>query len=134
MPGTSRHRWGTDVDMYSLENYDFDFGNGKIIYDWLVDNAASYGFCQPYTAGRCAGYNEERWHWSYCPISKPLLTDWVGYYEDQLCRFIENVDFPGSQDGAAFLAPVYVQSINPNCKQASGLIPSTASILNKDIV
>jgi len=54
MPGTSRHHWGSDVDLYSLEDIDFLKGNGKIIYQWLTDNAASYGFCQPYTAGRHA--------------------------------------------------------------------------------
>lgn len=116
MPGTSRHHWGTDVDLYALDNYYFSFGDGKVIYDWLTENAASYGFCQPYTDGRCAGYNQERWHWSYQPISSILLRDWVLYYEFELCRFIEKVHFPGSQEGASLLAPVYVQSINSQCK------------------
>lgn len=116
MPGTSRHHWGTDVDLYALENYYFDFGDGKIIYDWLTNNAASYGFCQPYTEGRCVGYNEERWHWSYQPLSSIFLRDWVLYYEFQLCNYIEKAQFPGSKEGASLLAPAYVQSINNMCK------------------
>ena len=116
MPGTSRHHWGTDVDLYALENYIFSAGDGKIVYDWLQKNAASFGFCQPYTDGRCAGYNEERWHWSYLPLSGEFLRDWVVYYEFNLCRFIEKARFPGSQEGASLLAPVYVQTVNMECK------------------
>lgn len=73
MPSTSRHHWGTDVDLNALTNAYFDAGMGKKIYDWLIKNAGRYGFCQPYTAGRPAGYHEERWHWSYIPISRPLM-------------------------------------------------------------
>jgi len=51
MPGTSRHHWGTDVDLFSLDNKFFESGDGKIWYSWMVQNAAKYGFCQPYTAG-----------------------------------------------------------------------------------
>ena len=41
----------------------------------MLENAASFGFCQPYTEkgeDRPFGYNEEKWHWSYMPISRPL--------------------------------------------------------------
>lgn len=72
MPGTSRHHWGTDIDLNSFNNSYFDQGAGKAIYDWLQDHASEYGFCQPYTAGRPHGYNEERWHWSYLPIARQL--------------------------------------------------------------
>jgi LAS superfamily LD-carboxypeptidase LdcB len=73
MPSTSRHHWGTDMDLNALTNAYFDTPKGKKIYDWLTKNAGRYGFCQPYTVGRPAGYHEERWHWSYMPISKPLM-------------------------------------------------------------
>jgi zinc D-Ala-D-Ala carboxypeptidase len=49
MPGSSRHHWGTDVDIFSLSNGDFSKGNGKVLYTWLVQNAPKYGFCQPFT-------------------------------------------------------------------------------------
>jgi LAS superfamily LD-carboxypeptidase LdcB len=47
MPGTSRHHWGTDIDMNSLENSYFTSGEGKKMYEWLLKNAATYGFYQP---------------------------------------------------------------------------------------
>ena len=80
MPGTSRHHWGTDIDLNDLNNSSFEKG-GKYegVYRWLQENAASYGFCQPYTAKgemRPSGYNEERWHWSYMPLSEIMLKDY----------------------------------------------------------
>ena len=73
MPGTSRHHWGTEIDIHSLKNSSFSSGKGLEIYEWLTKNAKDYGFYQPYTAGRDRGYEEEKWHWSYYPISGPML-------------------------------------------------------------
>lgn len=75
MPATSRHHWGTDMDLNSLENSFFESGDGLKTYQWLTAHAAEYGFCQPYTSktnGR-TGYEEEKWHWSYLPLSGELL-------------------------------------------------------------
>lgn len=72
MPGASRHHWGTDIDLNALENVYFEGGQGKLIYTWLTQHAATFGFCQPYSAGRATGYKEEKWHWSYLPLSKPM--------------------------------------------------------------
>lgn len=75
MPGTSRHHWGTDVDLNAFTNEYFDEGRGAEEYEWLRRNAADYGFSQPYTSkeGGRTGYEEERWHWSYAPLAIPLL-------------------------------------------------------------
>ena len=73
MPGSSRHHWGTDIDINSFNNTYFAEGEGLELYTWMKNNAASYGYCQPYTAKgklRPYGYNEEKWHWSYTPLSK----------------------------------------------------------------
>lgn len=78
MPSTSRHHWGTDMDLNSLENSFFESGQGLKIYEWLTTHAAEYGFCQPYTSktkGR-TGYEEEKWHWSYLPLSGQLLNEY----------------------------------------------------------
>jgi LAS superfamily LD-carboxypeptidase LdcB len=75
MPGTSRHHWGTDIDLNALNNKYFGEGEGLKVYQWLTTHAAEYGFCQPYSkkgALRPEGYNEEKWHWSYLPVAKPL--------------------------------------------------------------
>jgi len=78
MPGTSRHHWGTDIDINSLTDSYFTTGKGKIVYEWLVTHAPSYGFYQTYTSketGR-TGYEEEKWHWSYMPIARGLLEEY----------------------------------------------------------
>lgn len=75
MPGTSRHHWGTDMDFNSFSNAYFETGEGLRLYTWMQQHAATYGFCRPYTAkgaDRPNGYNEEKWHWSYTPLSRPL--------------------------------------------------------------
>jgi zinc D-Ala-D-Ala carboxypeptidase len=78
MPGTSRHHWGTDMDLNSLENSYFTSGEGLKMYQWLMAHAADFDFCQPYTAktGGRTGYEEEKWHWSYLPLSKILLEEY----------------------------------------------------------
>jgi zinc D-Ala-D-Ala carboxypeptidase len=76
MPGTSRHHWGTDIDLNSLNNSYFESGEGLRVYEWLRANAAGFGFCQPYTRHgqrRQGGYEEEKWHWSYKPIASIFL-------------------------------------------------------------
>lgn len=75
MPSTSRHHWGTDIDLNNFNNQYFEKGRGLKEYEWLTANAEKFGYCQVYTAkdaARPEGYNEEKWHWSYLPIAKQL--------------------------------------------------------------
>lgn len=78
MPGTSRHHWGSDIDINSLEPEYFETPQGQKEYAWLKKNAPKFGFCQPYTnkANGRTGYEEEKWHWSYLPISVPYLNQY----------------------------------------------------------
>lgn len=114
MPGTSRHHWGTDFDLNSLNNSYFNTRDGKRIYDWLVAHAPQYGFCQVYTAktdGR-TGYEEEKWHWSYMPVASWYLQQYpvdVGY--ERLAGF----------EGAGAAKDIdviknYVQGISADCR------------------
>ena len=74
MPGTSRHHWGTELDFISVETNYWTHGEGLRIYNWLCANAHKFGFFQPYTADPArTGYAEERWHWSYRPLSELYL-------------------------------------------------------------
>ena len=76
VPGSSRHHWGTDIDMNSIKLHYFETAEGKKMYEWLQENAHRFGFHQPYTAFnkyRQDGYNEEKWHWSYLPIASLML-------------------------------------------------------------
>lgn len=114
MPGTSRHHWGTDVDLNNLNNSYFEKGTGKKMYDWLVQNAATYGFCQVYSPKddkRPYGYQEEKWHWSYIPISKKL----TNLYQEK----IKNGDIQGFEgaESAELIDVVqkYVLGINQDC-------------------
>src|SRR5699024_4532695 len=63
MPMTSRHHWGTDIDLNHLTNSYFEKGPGKKEFDWLKAHANNFGFYQPYTDkseyGR-TGYNMEK--------------------------------------------------------------------------
>lgn len=72
-PGFSRHHWGTDLDLNSTEPEYFETPEGMKIYQWLQTNANKFGFCQTYTSfseERPRGFNEEKWHWSYTPVSE----------------------------------------------------------------
>lgn len=75
MPSTSRHHWGTDIDLNSLNNSYFNSGKGLMEYQWLTNHANSFGFYQVYTdktSGR-TGYQTEKWHWSYLPLASKYL-------------------------------------------------------------
>ncbi len=94
MPGTSRHHWGTDMDLNSLDNNYFSVGEGLKIYRWLFAHASEFGFCQPYTpkANGRTGYEEEKWHWSYLPLSQPFLEE----YQKQV-SYSDIIGFEGSE-------------------------------------
>lgn len=113
MPGASRHHWGTDVDLNDLNNAAFERG-GKYekVYQWLAAHAHEYGFCQPYTAGRPHGYNEEKWHWSYAPLSKPFLEQYKANITDVLLT-----GFQGATTAASIqVVQHYALGINEDCK------------------
>ncbi|MEY3442524.1 MAG: hypothetical protein RLZZ519_805 [Bacteroidota bacterium] len=115
MPGSSRHHWGTDMDLNSLENGFFDSGTGKKVYEWLQAHAAEYGFCQPYSAmgaDRPNGYQEERWHWSYMPISARYLRA----YRAQV-KLSDINGFLGSETAVPLnVIEHYVSGIAPACR------------------
>lgn len=114
MPSTSRHHWGTDVDLNYLENSFFEEGEGKKIYDWLVKNASRFGFYQVYTSqesGR-TGYREEKWHWSYLPLASRYLALY-----NKSVNYPEIKGFEGS--GLAEQAEIiqkYVNGLSENLK------------------
>ena len=84
IPGTSRHHWGTDLDLIDgnvprpesvLVASNFH-GTGPFckLKEWMDEHAASFGFYEVYTndANR-KGFKYEPWHFSYAPVSKPML-------------------------------------------------------------
>ncbi len=114
MPGTSRHHWGTDIDINSLNNTYFTSGRGLREFQWLQENAGKYGFCQPYTRKgdtRNAGYEEEKWHWSYMPVASIYLQ---AYSDSVTYRHLEN--FMGWETAHQLdVIKNYVLSIDKSC-------------------
>ena len=114
MPGSSRHHWGTDIDLNAFNNHYFSKGQGKKVYRWLVRNAPRYGFCQPYTrkdASRPNGYNEEKWHWSFKPLA-------ASYTKQAQLRLNDNIfnGFDGSKTATRIgIINRYVLGIHANC-------------------
>ncbi|MBE7439855.1 MAG: M15 family metallopeptidase [Spirochaetales bacterium] len=112
MPATSRHHWGTDIDFNQLNNTYYRRGEGKVFYDWMVSHAARFGFCQPYTASRQGeGYQEERWHWSYRPLSVVFLKEWLSLPPTAFA----GVNFAGSEHFQK-LSRLYVSNVDPSCR------------------
>jgi len=115
MPGTSRHHWGTDIDINAFENSYFEKGKGKKEYDWLVANANRFGFCQPYTPKgkeRPNGYNEEKWHWSYLPVALDLTKNAEAKMKDEMIT-----GFDGSETATKIqVVKNYILGINKSCK------------------
>lgn len=111
MPSTSRHHWGTDIDINSVENEYFESGRGKEVYQWLASNAAKYGFKQVYTnkkEPKRTGYNEEPWHWSYMPLASKFLSSYV-----QTIQYTDINGFQGSELAKELkMIENYVKGIN----------------------
>jgi len=84
LPGTSRHHWGTDIDVYDAAavpaNYDVQLSLDEIsdngpfgaLHRWLdhcIAHDQSFGFFRPYIQGRGA-VQPERWHLSHRPTAQ----------------------------------------------------------------
>ena len=114
MPSTSRHHWGTDIDLNAFENSWFEKGEGLKLYTWLQNHAGPYGFCQVYSpknSERPHGYNEEKWHWSYMPIASNYYNIAKQHMRDTLIS-----GFEGSAVAKDIrVVEKYILGINKNC-------------------
>lgn len=87
LPGTSRHHWGTDIDIIdSVPKVDgdvllakhFEHGSYQKLYQWLKLHATSFGFELVYTnQNDRKGFFYEPWHYSFSSLSKPFLTQYI---------------------------------------------------------
>ncbi len=116
MPGTSRHHWGTEVDLNSTSDSYYETATGKKVYEWLVQNANSFGFCQTYDSkgmARTTGYNEEKWHWSYFPLSEQFLKNYASKV-----NYSHISGFLGDQTALKLdVISNYVLAVSPECKK-----------------
>lgn len=80
IPGTSRHHWGTDIDVFAenllpkqtkLQLEPWEYTKNGYFYSlsvWLKENANRYGFYLPYDDYK-GGVAAEPWHISFAPIA-----------------------------------------------------------------
>jgi len=116
MPGTSRHHWGSDIDLNSFDNAWFESGKGRKLWDWLEANASDYGFCRPYTEKgslRPEGYQEERWHWSYMPLSSYFMSMAEEKHSDSEVRGFMGAEVADEID----VVKNYVFGVNGECAE-----------------
>lgn len=84
IPGTSRHHWGTDLDIIDatrgipsnpLSEVHFNEGGRMRKFKlWLDENAEKFGFHLVYTnQSDRKGFKYEPWHFSYKPLSQKML-------------------------------------------------------------
>ncbi len=65
-PGYSEHQTGLAIDL-SAGGCSLECFRGSSQYQWMLANAATYGFIERYPAGHetITGYSPEAWHWRY---------------------------------------------------------------------
>lgn len=83
VPGTSRHHWGTDIDVFDKKavpsGYKIKLTNDEVwgegvfapFHNWLdeaIRTDSAHGFYRPYENDR-GGVAPERWHLSYRPLA-----------------------------------------------------------------
>ncbi len=112
VPGMSRHHWGTEIDINSVDpSY---WQNNVALYEWLVSNAPTYGFCQSYDEDRGV-VKTEKWHWSYKPISKQLTQQ---YSDTIIAQDITGLGISGETtiiSNFDFYKRGSISDINPDC-------------------
>lgn len=128
IPGTSRHHWGTDIDIIdeSVEKPQSvlnakNFNESGTFYKlklWLDENAERFGFYLVYTdtIGR-KGFKYEPWHYSYLPISKEMLKQ---YQEIDIQKLLKEEKLVGSEYFTDEFITKYIDEnildINPDLK------------------
>jgi LAS superfamily LD-carboxypeptidase LdcB len=125
IPGTSRHHWGTDADLIDASKptegdvlVAEKFGEGGPFADmkaWMDTHSESYGFYLVYTDNpRRRGFKYEPWHYSYAPLSIPMLSEMRRL---NLMRLMEKEDFYGSEHFTTGFLKTYITdnilNINP---------------------
>lgn len=118
IPGTSRHHWGTDIDVidgYRKTNGDVlvpeKFGAGGPFEDfkkWMDENSETYDFHLVYTdEKKRRGFKYEPWHYSYAPISKPMLE---AFRSKNIVALLQRETFYGAEHFTIGFLKTYIQN------------------------
>ncbi len=126
IPGTSRHHWGTDIDIIDgypkvsgdvllAEKFE---GEGPFapFKKWLDENSEKYNFHLVYTDSYFRrGFKYEPWHYSYAPLSKPMLEQ---FRQKNILKLLSNETFEGSENFTRTFLKNYIHDnildINPD--------------------
>ncbi len=126
IPGTSRHHWGTDIDIIDgsvesegdvlvPEKFEKDgaFANLKA---WMDENSKTYDFHLVYTdEPKRRGFKYEPWHYSYAPLSIPMLTT---FRKKNIMHYLDKEDFAGLKHFTTGFIKTYITDnvldINPD--------------------
>ncbi len=126
IPGTSRHHWGTDVDLIDgAKPAEGDvlvpekFGPGgpyEKLKKWMDQNSEAYGFYLVYTdEPRRRGFKYEPWHYSYAPLSIPMLST---FRKKNILQLLEQEGFLGVEHFTTGFIKTYITDnlldINPD--------------------
>ncbi|WMI68377.1 M15 family metallopeptidase [Mangrovimonas sp. YM274] len=115
IPGTSRHHWGTDLDIIDanvvqpkgdvlLEEHFQADGSFHKLKQWMDHNANRFGFFLVYTNDPSRkGFQYEPWHYSYKPLSKVYLES---YSNLDLVEILKNEHLLGND----FLTPEVIST------------------------
>ena len=118
IPGTSRHHWGTDIDVidgyrkvegdvlvphkYENEGPFVDFKK------WMDENSETYGFYLVYTdEPKRRGFKYEPWHYSYAPLSIPMLEQFRG---KNIASLLLREDYYGAENFTMGFLKSYIQN------------------------
>lgn len=116
IPGTSRHHWGTDIDIVDgnfLKTPNLlsaaHFEQGKPFYElgiWLKSHASNYGFHEVYTNDpKRKGFKFEPWHYSYKPLSCEYLQQ---YQQLNILAILQSERFLGSEHFSRKFMDTYI--------------------------
>lgn len=106
IPGTSRHHWGTDLDIIDStkgipsnplsETHFNEGGRMRKFKLWLDENSEKFGFYLVYTnkEGR-KGFAYEPWHFSYRPLACKMLKE---YKELDIKKLLQTNKLMGSEN------------------------------------
>ena len=126
IPGTSRHHWGTDIDIIQggipvegdvLVPEKFDSGGPfEDLKKWMDENSERFGFYLVYTdEPKRRGFKYEPWHYSYAPLSIPMLTE---FRKKNIMSLLEAEDFEGVEHMTTGFIKTYITDnildINPD--------------------
>ncbi|MFS4455779.1 M15 family metallopeptidase [Maribacter sp. 2304DJ31-5] len=117
IPGTSRHHWGTDIDIIDGHRktqgdvlVTEKFGAGGPFEDlkqWMGENSKTYDYHLVYTDdAKRRGFKYEPWHYSYAPISRPMLETFRG---KNIVQLLQREEFIGAEHFTIGFLKTYIQ-------------------------